>query len=142
MGPIDATIRESLLAPARITIQWRDTERTHRAGRFAADFDGDEAVGADFADATSRGLAGGLTGCVAVGARAGSLTTLAGATLDGAALTGAMVSAFATVGCEGELSVVAITVCASAVSAVNGADADAGGAAFDDAGAALSVPPF
>jgi hypothetical protein len=137
LGPIDATIRESLLAPARITIQCRDTERTHRAGRFADDFAGKEAVGAGFVDATSRGLTGALTGGVAVGAGAGSLTTLAGA-----ALTGTMVSIFATVGCEGELSVVAITVCASAVSAVNGAEADAGGATFDDAGAALSVPPF
>jgi len=32
-GPMDATIRESLLAAARTTTQCRDTERTHRADR-------------------------------------------------------------------------------------------------------------
>ena len=33
LGPMDATIRESLLAPARTTTQCRDTERTHRTDR-------------------------------------------------------------------------------------------------------------
>lgn len=117
LGPIEATIRESLLAPARITTQCRETERTHRTDLRGAG----EAARADFV-----GVVGATTGAVGVGAVFGitSLTTL------GLAAVSRGILSVTTIGVRaGALSVVATTIRAVVVSVLSGSDnaADAGG---------------
>jgi hypothetical protein len=98
LGPIDATIFESVVAAARITTQCREMERTQRAGWRT----GDDAGGAD--DTERAVVCGDSTGTL------------------GSALTRPLSTAVN--GGEGVLSAIAATVRAADVSVSNGADAE------------------
>jgi hypothetical protein len=124
LGPIDATIRESLLAPERMTTQCRDTDRTQRPDRR----DGTDAGGTPFTDfiGAAIGTFGGVAGSA-------SLTTVVGATLSRRTLSTATI-----VGADAALSVIAASARAVSVSVSNGADADAGTATDGDTGGAFA----
>jgi len=115
LGPIDATIRECLLASERITTQCREKERTHFADRRG----GDDAGAADFTDAAARGFDATMP---AVGGAMLGIVSLV--TLTGAPLSRTMVSASAIVVRDDALSALATIVCRTVVSVFSGADAD------------------
>ena len=96
LGPIDATIRESLLAFARTTTQCLETVRTQRGDRRA----GGETAATDFADVEAIGDAS-----IFGGTDAGTAALVAGAR---ATVSRAAVSAI-TIGSDAKLSVVAAT---------------------------------
>ena len=128
-GPIEATRRDRLLAPARTGTQSRDIELTHCVGRFAFAFDDVVAVATRPADSRT-GLAATLegAGCIAAGAAgigaicggAGVGATVVGTSMvaGGAILSRAMLSVV-TIGAGGVFASLIATV-ASAVSAGSG----------------------
>lgn len=111
---MDATMREFLLASARITTQCREYERTHGEDRRERD----ELGAAGFAgeavrdlDANAPSVAGAVMGAT-------SAMTVGGATVSRTAT-----SASAVVVRDGALSEVATTGCGAIVSLAGGADA-------------------